>query len=150
MLLKAMFWSRKTTPLVTRLPQVVIKVLSTNELVFTAPSSSITAAIINDCEERVGRVCYAPSPLADRVYLFEIEISAEHRRRGYATALLWQLAQTYSQPITPIKELFSAHGFWTAARELTDSGIIVTEYLSDGDIAHEADRWAHLRPAEDR
>lgn len=150
MILKALFRSKMPRPLVERLPRVVVKVLGTNYQIFTSPNPSITAAIHNDGGEQVGEVCYAPSPLSDRVYLSGIEIDIPHRRRGYATATLWHLAQTYGQPITPIKELYSAHEFWTAARELADFGIVVTECISDGDMASEAIRWAHLNPTAGR
>jgi hypothetical protein len=88
--------------------------------------------------------------LGDRVYVFDIETEPVHRRKGYAMAFLLHLAQSPGQSITPVQELLSASGFWDAARDMKDAGLVVTQPLSVGDMADEAGRWRHLQPRIER
>lgn len=133
-----------------RLPTITVNTTANYYKAFTAPNSDIKAAIYNAAGDQVGIATYAVSPLFDRVYLFNIEIFADYRRRRYALALLWHLAQTYGQPISPVKELFGANSFWTVARSLSETGLAVTSPLSVGDMDEEAARWQHLQPDIER
>lgn len=56
------------------------------------------------------------------------------------------MVHTYGQPITPVKELFGANDFWTAAQRLNGTGLVVTAPLSVGDMDEESVRWQHLQP----
>ncbi len=114
---------------------------------YTAPAPDVKATIHDQAGNQVGTVSYGLSPLGDRVYLFDIRIDREQTRRGFATAVLLHLMRTYGQPITPVKELHSASGFWDAARNMKDRGLVVTKSLGFGDMDFEAERWAHLAPA---
>jgi GNAT superfamily N-acetyltransferase len=133
-----------------RLPQITVNTMANYYKAFTAPNPDYEAVILNSTGDEVGTATYAVSPVFDRVYLFEIEITPEHRRQGYATAMLWHLAKTYGQPITAVKELYSANSFWTAARQLKKVGLVVTMQLSVGDMDNEAARWQHLRSEAER
>lgn len=128
------------------LPGIALKASANYYKAFTAPNPDYNAIIYNTMGDQVGTATYALSPLSDRIYLFDIEIFPEHRRRGYATAVLLHLTQTYGQPITAVKELYSAIGFWNAARQMKTAGLFVTMPLSVSEMDVEAARWEHLRP----
>jgi hypothetical protein len=117
---------------------------------WTAPSPDYQVRIGNAEGMQVGTGSYAVSPLRDRVYVFKVEIDPEYRRRGYGTALLWHLARTYGQPITPVHETHGSHLFWATARRLESVGLVVTEELLSGEMADEACRWQHLRGDAER
>jgi GNAT superfamily N-acetyltransferase len=133
-----------------RLPRITVDATANYYKAFTAPNPDYDAVIRNSTGDEVGTATYAVSPLFDRVYIFEIEITPEHRGQGYATALLWHLAKTYGQPITAVKELYSANSFWSAARRLKEVGLVVTTQLSVGDMDNEAARWQQLKPEAER
>ena len=133
-----------------RLPAITIKTTANHYKPFTAPNPDIRAEIYNAVGQRVGKTTYAVSPLADRVYVFDINIARDFQRQGYATAMLWHLAKIYSQPITAIKELFSASSFWDATRKLAGGGLVVTQPLSVSEMRDEAARWQHLKPLAER
>ncbi len=132
------------------LPNIVVKASPNYYKAFTAPNPTFEATIHSATGDQVGTVTYALSPLSDRVYIFDIQIAPEHRRCGYGTALLWHLARVYGQPITAVKELYSASRFWSAARQQKGTGFVVTEQLSVSEMDVEAARWEHLRPAAER
>lgn len=109
--------------------------------VFTAPNPVLTATIHNASGNQVGVAKLAVSPRNDRVYIFDIKVTDIFRRQGYGLAFLQYLAKVYCQPITPIKELFSANAFWEAARRDIGSGLTVTMQLSVSEMACERLRW---------
>lgn len=127
-------------------PKITVDVTRYYYMTFTSPNPDVNVIIKNEADIEVGRACYAVSPLNDRVYIYEVEILDVHRRKGYGTALLLFLAQTYDLPITIIQELYSACSFWRFARGLGSAGIKLTEQLSVSGMACEAERWAHLKP----
>ncbi|CAG9183974.1 GNAT family N-acetyltransferase [Cupriavidus pampae] len=131
-----------------RLPRLEVKATHDHFRVVTAPSPVVRATLHNGAGEQVGTAAYGLSPLADRVYVFELRVAPEHQRGGYATALLCHLAREYGWPLTPVKALHAAHGFWQAAGQLADAGVVVTEPVWDLDA--EVARWAHLRPLAER
>ena len=141
-------WQRRRR--IARLPAIRIEATANYYKAWTSPNPDYKVTIHNAEGDSVGTACYAFSPLSDQVYLFEIEIAAEHRRRGYATALLWRLALIYRQPITVVKELYSGHQFWAAARRLRGAGLVVTAPFSVGDMDAESRRWRHLQPEQER
>ncbi|MHB0989863.1 MAG: GNAT family N-acetyltransferase [Burkholderiales bacterium] len=132
------------------LPDITVAATACFYKTFTAPNPDFKLKIFNAAGDQVGTSSYCVSPLVDRVYLFEIEIFTEYRRQGYGTALLRYLAKAHGQPITAVKELFSANDFWMATRRLNGSGVVVTNPLSVGDMPAEASRWEHLRPDIER
>lgn len=101
-----------------RLPAISVSTTADFYKPFTAPNPDMIAVIRNAAGEQVATAAYAVSPLSDRLYVFEVEVAAEHRRRGYASALLWHLAESYALPITPVEERSDAGAFWNAARRL--------------------------------
>ncbi|MHA6884646.1 GNAT family N-acetyltransferase [Ralstonia pseudosolanacearum] len=132
------------------LPNIGVQASPNFYKAFTAPNPDFDATIHNAAGDQVGTATYALSPLSDRIYIFDIQIALEHRRCGYGTALLWHLARAYGQPITAVKELYSASSFWSAARQRKGDGLVVTEPLSVSEMDVEAARWEHLRPAAER
>lgn len=131
--------------LVERLPAITIAASPNYYKAFTAPNPVLSATIYSTEGCKVGTAIYALSPLADRVYVFDLEIGPHHQRQGFGTAVLWHLAKEYGQPITAIKELHSAAKFWDAARRLGAAGLVVTEQISVSEMKLEAERWQHLR-----
>lgn len=131
-------------------PEISLQTTLDHYKSFTSPNPHVTASIHNADGAKVATAVYALSPLADRVYLFSIEVKEAHRRQGYGFAVLRYLAQTYGQPITAVKELFVSTSFWDAARTPGSSGIQVTQQLSVGDMDKEASRWKHLQPDKER
>lgn len=131
-----------------RLPDLVAKAALDHFRVPTSPSPSGTATFTNGAGEEVGTLKFGLSPLGDRVYVYDIGVPNEHRRCGYATAMLWHLAREYGQPITPVQVLHAASEFWNHARSLAGEGLHVTEPVWDLDA--ETARWVHLRPESAR
>lgn len=149
-MLRRKLWTWLSRRKIERLPTITVKAAANYYKTFTAPNPDYKASINNAAGELVGTATYAVSPLSDRVYLFNIEVMPNQRRHGYATALLWYLAQTHGHPITAVKELHGAASFWASARRLQEVGIIVTEPLSVGEMDKEAARWQHLQPEAER
>jgi len=133
-----------------RLPFITTTSTANYYKVFTAPNPDIHAVIYNSDGDEVGTAIYAVSPLDDRVYVFAITIAEHFRRRGYATALLRYLANTYKQPITAVHALFDARPFWHASCRLAGAGLVITPPLSANAMESEAVRWEHLKPVAKR
>ncbi|EXJ09675.1 GNAT family N-acetyltransferase [Nitrincola nitratireducens] len=127
-----------------QLPSITVKASVNYYKTFTSPNPDYNVSIFNTTDELVGTAIYAESPIFDRIYLFNIEVIQRFQRKGYATAFLLYLAQTYRHPITAVKELHGASGFWNSARKLSKVGVVVTEPLSVGDMNDESQRWQHL------
>ena len=137
-------WLARRT--VGKLPAIQVSTTLNYRRAFTSPSADVTATIRDAAAATVASATYSVSPLNDRIYVFQIDVNPSRQRQGFGLAVLHYLAKTYGTPITPIKELFSAASFWTAARKLQAMGIHVTEQLSIGDMGLESHRWQHLRP----
>lgn len=139
-------FSRGKKDEIRSLPQITIKKTFNYYKSFTAPTPDINATLYNEQGIEVGYATYALSPLQDRIYVFGIKVKHEFRRQGYGMALLSYLATTYSQPIVPIHELYSANKFWSAARQLKLLNLQVASPLSASEMDHERNRWQHLQP----
>jgi hypothetical protein len=135
---------------IEHLPPITVTATANYFRAWTSPNPDYRVTIANAEGVEIGTGCYAVSPLNDRVYVFEIEIAPEHRRRRYGTAFLWHLAQAHGQPVTAVKGLFSSHDFWHTARQLADTGLVVTAQLSPSEMDAEARRWGHLEAERER
>ncbi|NVM76865.1 hypothetical protein FHW83_002666 [Duganella sp. SG902] len=82
-----------------------------------------------------------------KLYIFNITIQDANRRQGFGLAVMAYLATTYRLPITTIKEVFSASGFWRAARLASGAPI---ETLSISEMDAERERWFPLKPLTDQ
>lgn len=129
-----------------QLPFIEVELSANHHKSFTAPNPDIKATVYSSSRVAVGHVTYAVSPLFDKLYIFDINIHDAYRRQGFGLAAMAYLAKTYHLPITTIKEVFSASGFWSAAR--LASGPIDTLSISEMDA--ERERWAHLKPLMDQ
>lgn len=132
------------------LPEITLVLAKNYWKAFTAPSPDITATIQNANGEIVGHAAYAVSPLQDRIYFFQIEISPAFRRKGYGLAVLTHLANTYHLPITTIKETFAASSFWATVKKELASSVTMTQTLSISEMDDEKSRWSHLQPEIER
>lgn len=128
-------------------PHIEIETSTNHYKSFTAPNPDIKATVYSSDHIAVGSVTYAVSPLFDKIYIFDITIQDANRRQGFGLAVMEHLATTYRLPITTIKEVFSASGFWHAARLASSSPI---ENLSISEMDVESERWAHLKPVIDQ
>lgn len=144
-----MLRTRRARRKLDHLPVIVIQTAADfRSTSFTAPSPTYTASVLNAEGARVGTMTFAVSPLLDRVYVMNIQVFEPYFRQGYATAMLWYLAQTYGQPITAVKEL--ATDFWNVARDLNLPGLVVTTQISTSEMPQEKARWQHLQPEAER
>ncbi|MDQ1812045.1 GNAT family N-acetyltransferase [Massilia sp. CCM 9210] len=114
---------------------------------FTSPNPDQQASVYAKDGARVGYVTYALSPLFDMVYIFDIGIDEAFRRQGYGLAVIHHLVSTYQLPLTTIKEVYAAHMFWAAARELAMLNGSSISTISVSEMKQEQARWEHLRPA---
>ncbi len=108
--------------------------------------------ISSEISGRVGHLTYLLSPLNDRLYLYEIQISESFRKNGYATSALKALSQRHNGiPISPVKILNTppARGFWGSMYKRSCFLFPIMESISVGDWITEADRWRHLHFAAD-
>jgi hypothetical protein len=128
------------------LPYIEIETSTNHHKSFTSPNPDIKATVYSSDRVPVGQVTFAVSPLFDRLYIFNLTIYDAYRHQGFGLAVMAYLATTYRLPITTIEEVFSASGFWRAAR-LTGGPI---ETLSISEMDAERDRWAHLKPLMDQ
>lgn len=96
-------------------------------------------------KEMICRVGFGVSPLADRVYVSDLHVDELHRRRGYATALLAEVARYAGKGIplavTPLHESIAAHRFWTVLRAEARDGLIVTRDVRVSEMESEQQRW---------
>ena len=86
------------------------------------------------------------NPLGDAIYVFQIEVDAQCRRKGFALAFLCWLYSEYGLPITPIHIVGGSVGFWSSARALPRRLLVVKDELRRGELAAEKSRWTHLIP----
>ncbi|MCE3602813.1 GNAT family N-acetyltransferase [Massilia sp. P8910] len=136
---------RKKTGNVVR-PEIDLDVFLNHMKCFTSPSPDQQATVYAKDGARVGYVTYAMSPLFDMVYIFDIGIDEAFRRQGYALAVIRHLVLTYRMPLTTIKEVYAAHLFWAAARELAMLNDSSMSTISISEMNQEQARWEHLRP----
>jgi hypothetical protein len=116
---------------------------------FTSPSPDVKGTLHDKNGITVGWVTYAVSPLNDRLYIFDITVFEEHRRKGYGLATIDWLSRTYQLPMTTVKEVFSTSSFWAQARHMLSGAGGEISTISVGDMPAEAERWAHLKTTSD-
>lgn len=88
-----------------------------------------------------GSVTIGVSPLKDKVYISDIKVEENRRRKGFGLAILKSLYDEFHSPLVAIKELHSAKPFWNSARELFGEIFIVhPEIHGEDDIALERER----------
>lgn len=128
------------------LPYIEIETSTNHYKSFTSPNPDIHATVYSSDRVPVGHITYAVSPLFDKLYIFDITIHDAYRRRGFGLALMAYLSTTYRLPITTIKEVSQARGFWHSARR---AGTRI-DTLSFSEMDTEAARWAHLKTHADK
>lgn len=107
--------------------------------------------VLNSDGRCIGRITYVMSPMADCIYLYEIEIFKGFRGRGgYGTAALFELSRTNGDlPITPDQELNTqdALKFWKKIHKLAaqNNDCPVKGTISNSAWATESQKWAHLQ-----
>ena len=127
------------------LPKIWLTNITSNyHFSFTSPAPDYKAQIRNTQKNVVGTLSYAVSPLHDRIYIFNIVVNQSYQRQGYATAVLFYLANEFSLPITATQEISSGRLFWKTARTLSSAGLVVTEPISVSEFDEEKARWGHL------
>lgn len=135
-------WSRITR---RSLPVVEVR-LSIKEGAqnFVEPNPDFQASILNGSMQEVGTATFGISPLDDTIYVYQIDVYPQHRRRGYALAFLSWLSSEHHLPVTPVHIVGNALGFWSAARALPDQMLIVSKELRLSEMAAEKNRWAYM------
>lgn len=117
----------------------------------TSPAPSCYAKIFNGEGVQVARASFGVSPLHDRIYVYEMEVSAGWHKKGYGSAFIAYLQGTYHLPITPIHVLHTAEGFWEKLKRRGRlKGWVITDAMGMADLDEEIKRWAHLEPDIER
>lgn len=113
---------------------------------FAFPGTEYDAGIEVD-GQHAGTISYGINPLNDRIYIYELTIEGESRRRGLATATLWRLWCTHQVPLVPLHEVGTAVGFWSKARKrFAAAGVEIKRDIRTADQEEEKLRWQHLVP----
>ena len=106
--------------------------------------ASIESFVITTNNVPIGTICYALSPLGDRLYVDNIRIAERYKRSGYGLANLWSLHQAHRLPIVPVQILDSdeAQAFWKKAkRVLVSAGGAVDAEMRRSQVEDERLRW---------
>ena len=110
------------------------------------PAPTVTATIEHHTQ-MVGEICYGISPLRDRLYINELEVTRSWTRRGFAQAALWQLWCVHQLPLTPLSQTIRSGLFWaTVRRRFAAAGVTLTQDLRNEELDTEQRRWEHLVP----
>lgn len=113
---------------------------------FAFPGTEYDAGIEVD-GQRAGKISYGINPLNDRVYIYDLTIEGDYRRRGLATATLWRLWCKHPVPLVPLHEVGTAVGFWSKARKrFAAAGVEIKRDIRTADQEEEKLRWQHLVP----
>lgn len=116
---------------------------------FAFPGIEFVAGIEVD-GQCAGKISYGINPLNDRVYIYDLTIEGDYRRRGLATATLWRLWCDHQVPLVPLHEVGTAVGFWSKARKrFAAAGVEIKRDIRTADQAAEKQRWQHLVPESD-
>lgn len=116
----------------------------------TSLMPQIECDVFNEYGDCVGRLCYVLSPIAECVYLYEIEIFKGFRGKlGYGTAAVLELSRVNnSLPIIPDQEMGTedALKFWKKLHKLAthNQGCPVKGTISNSAWAAERQKWAQL------
>lgn len=117
----------------------------------TLPAPTYQCRIFNEVRAVVGRASFGISPINDRVYLYDITVAQEWRRKRYGTSFLAYLHDTYHLPITPVHIISPALGFWRELRQHAQAeGWVITQELGSDLRDEAAKRWPHLLMYKDR
>lgn len=126
--------------------RVVIERTESTRGCFAFPGTEFVAGIEVD-GQRMGTVEFGINPLNDRVYIYDLTIEGQHRRRGLATAALWRLWCDHQVPLVPLHEVGTAVGFWSKVRRrFAAAGVEIKRDIRTGDQEQEQQRWQHLVP----
>jgi len=134
------------------LPQVAITVVEQSlGYSFVYPNPWLQASgRAADIDNVVCEVGFGVSPLGDCVYVSDLKVDQPYRRRGYASALLAEVALYAgggsSLPITPLHISNAAYAFWAVLRQEARSGLLITRDVRFSEMEAEQERWRHLRP----
>lgn len=106
------------------------------------PNPLVDAQIWRSDGVHVGSCSYACSPENDCIYVFQIAILDEHRRKGYGGATIHELYALYRLPITPAIPLSrdDSQAFWLAMRGRKD-GVLVTEGINSRELERLYTKW---------
>lgn len=113
---------------------------------FVEPNPDYHASIFDKTGKEVGSADFGISPLCDATYVYQIDVLAEHQRRGYALAFLCWLYGKWHHPVIPVHIVGNAIGFWSAARTFPHQLLVVQDELRASEMDAEKQRWAHLIP----
>jgi hypothetical protein len=114
----------------------------------TAFMPQIKCAVLNSDKKTVGHITYVMSPIAECIYLYQIDIREDFLRRGYGTATLLELSESNGGLwITPVQEISTQEAlhFWQKIHGLACFGFPVNEQISVGDWDSESRKWSHLQ-----
>tara|TARA_Y100000296_G_scaffold87232_1_gene130802 strand:+ start:12556 stop:13137 length:582 start_codon:yes stop_codon:yes gene_type:complete len=81
----------------------------------------------------LGRVVASLWPDQRMLYLTQIELENDHRKKGYGTATLEALTQLHHRSIVPVQETGSSYGFWMKMRSRSGDNFKVEEQISTTD-----------------
>lgn len=134
-----------------QLPMIEVRAWPSYDQQPTLPAPTYQCRIFNRDGAVVGRASFGISPINDRVYLYDIHIAQEWRRKGYGTSFLAYLHDTYRLPITPVQIISSALAFWGELRQRARAkGWVITQELGNGFQDEPTKRWPHLLAHKDR
>ena len=143
------FFHRRQTKILTERAADVRLVTEREEVCrgcFAFPGTEYDAGIEVD-GQHAGKISYGINPLNDRVYIYDLTIMDDSRRRGLATATLWRLWCTHQVPLVPLHEVGTAVGFWSKARKrFAAAGVEIKRDIRTADQEEEKLRWQHLVP----
>lgn len=130
-----------------KLPVLNVEVqLAVPQCTFVAPNPWMRACVRLTSGEAVCRLGFGVSPINDRIYIDGLSVEASHRRRGYATALVFAVAFMHRSagrllPITALHEALDGHAFWDALRAGRVAGLQVTKDVRASEVNGERQRW---------
>ncbi|MBF8791551.1 N-acetyltransferase [Pseudomonas monteilii] len=128
----------------------VVQLVTTHSAVvpgsFFDPAPTFTAVIEHQAQT-VGEICYAVSPLRDRLYIDELAVAKPWTGRGFAQAALWRLWRVHQVPLTPLMQRMDSLLFRaTVRRRFAAAGVTLTQDLRNEEQEAEQQRWQHLVP----
>lgn len=85
--------------------------------------------LLTASNDPAGWASYGLPHNAEEIYIFNVEIHTQYRRRGYATSFLCTLHRHYALPIRPIHIVGPGRGFWNRAKALRSAGVMLLPEL---------------------
>ncbi len=116
---------------------------------FVAPQPWQLATGSLDSRWDACRVGFGVSPIWDQIYVRDLEVVPELRRRGLAVALLTRVVhrcrvEGRCLPVTPIQETIDSFGFWERLRCKPFPDLYILESIRLCDLDREAAQWHDL------